>query len=265
MVSPASKRRGLSALLGKGFPRRLSCRVVGLSRSASRHQPRDRDPGLRARVLELAEQHPRAGFRQIHSKLPGVNLKAVHRIWKEEGLSQKVRKVRRLKVDESPAGRPSAPDQVWSVDFACERLENGRQVRVLAVVDAFTRECLALRARPSFRACDLVRELEWLFLVRGRPAVLRSDNGPEFRSRRLREWLEERGVTSGFIQPGSPWQNGHVESFFGKLRREVLDCELFARGSDLQARLDEHMNYYNQARGHSALGYLTPAQFHRHP
>lgn len=261
MVSPAAKRLALEQLLEKGISRRLGCKVVGLSRGASRYQKLDRRPELRQLIVSLAEANPRYGFRRVHALLTGINLKAVHRIWKEEGLSLRHRKRRRLARPTAPRVVPTGPNQVWSMDFATDRLENGRQVRILGIIDAFTRECLALRCAPSLRSSDLVRELSWLFLLRSRPQVLRSDNGPEFRAERLVSWLKSEGVESGFIEPGSPWQNGHIESFFGKLRDEVLGAELFATGADLQARLDEHLAHYNRHRPHSALGGQPPSAF----
>jgi transposase InsO family protein len=216
----------------------------------------ERNPGLREQVVQLARANPRYGFRRIHALLVGVNLKAVHRIWKAEGLrlSRKVR--RRLKVAKQPALELSASGQAWCMDFASERLENGRQARILAVLDCFTRECLLLKAAPSFPAFAVEKELEWLFLVHGKPGRLMSDNGPEFRALSLPD-----GVMAHFIQPGKPWQNGRVESFFDKLRDELLRAELYSTGTELQASLDEFQDHYNHHRPHRSLGLLTPASF----
>jgi putative transposase len=265
MVSPAAKRRALGRLLEKGVSRRLGCKVVGLSRNASRRGAVDRRPELRTRVLELSAANPRYGFRRVHALLVRegylVNLKAVHRIWRQEGLSLTCRKRRRIQVETEPQEPITAPNQVWSIDFACEWLENRRQARIVGIGDAFTRENLLLKTRPSIRAGYLVRELEWLFLVQGKPAKLRFDNGPEFRSTKLTAWLEGQGVTAGFIEPGSPWQNGHIESFFGKLRDELLNMDIFPTGADLQAHMDDFQDHYNNRRPHSALGGLSPAQY----
>jgi putative transposase len=259
MVSPSMRRRALGKLLDKGVSRRLGCRIVGLSRNASRRAPRERRPELRARILELSEQHPRYGFRRVHALLGGgVNLKAVHRIWRQEGLSLKVRKRRRIQVEAVKEDPPTEFGQVWSMDFASEWLENRRQARIIGILDVATRQNLVLKARPSIRACHVIQELSWLFLVYGKPKKIRFDNGPEFRSKKLTTWLEEQGVEAGFIEPGSPWQNGHIESFFGKLRDELLNMEIFPDGRDLQAHLDDYMDHYNNRRPHSALGGLTP-------
>lgn len=262
MVSPAAKRRGLEHLMTKGVSRRLGCRVVGLSRSASRAERKERRPELRAQIIALSEANPRYGFRRIHALLgPGVNLKAVHRIWREEGLALTTRKRRRIQVESKPEPAPTEFGDVWSIDFACEWLENRRQARIVGIVDVATRENLLLKARPSIRAHHLVKELKWLFLVHGKPKKIRFDNGPEFRSTKLTTFLADSGVEAGFIEPGSPWQNGHIESFFGKLRDELLNMEIFPTGKDLNAHLDDFREHYNRRRPHSALGGLTPATY----
>jgi putative transposase len=263
MVSPESRRRAVQLLISKGYSRRLACKVIGLSRAASKTSPSTRRPELRERILELAKQNPRYGYRRIHSMIPGVNIKAVHKIWKEEGLSIKTRKSHRIKVELAPQVPAESFGDVWAIDFSTERLENGRQARIVGLVDVFTRENLLLKTQPSIRACDLVKELTWLFLVHGKPKKIRFDNGPEFRSKKVVSFLREHGVEAGFIQPGSPWQNGHIESFFGKLRDELLNMEIFLNGLDLQAHLEDFASHYNNFRPHSALGGLSPAAFRR--
>lgn len=263
MVSPAARRRALGRLMEKGISRRLGCKVVGLSRNASKAEKKERRPELRVQILDLAEKHPRYGFRRVHALIPGVNLKAVHRIWREEGLSIKCRKRRRIQMERVQEEPPKAFGEVWAIDFASEWLENRRQARIVGVVDVATRENLLLKTQPSIRASHLVKELSWLFLVHGTPRKIRFDNGPEFRSKKLLSFLEEHGVEAGFIEPGSPWQNGHIESFFGKLRDELLNTEIFPTGKDLQAHLTDYSDHYNQSRPHSALGRLTPAAFRR--
>lgn len=262
MVSPAARRRSLETLLRKGVSRRLACKVVGLSRNASKQVPKERRPELRHRVVGLAEKNPRYGCRRVHMVLRNegwtVNRKAVHRIWREEGLSLKTRKRRRIQVEPQEQEPIAGFGDVWSIDFASEWLENRRQARIVGIVDVFTRENLLLKTKPSIRSGYLVKELEWLFLVHGKPKKIRFDNGPEFRSKRLTRWLADKGVEAGFIEPGSPWQNGHIESFFGKLRDELLNMQIFSTGADLQAQLDEFQDHYNKRRPHSALGGLTP-------
>ena len=237
----------------RGFSRTRACKSVDLCRTSSRVQPKERNPQLRAKVLELAGSHPRYGFRRVHALLPGVNIKAVHRIWKAEGLKLRRKPRKRLKVAAQPAYGLNAANQAWCMDFVHERLENGRQVRILAVLDCFTRECLCLRAAPSFPAFAVGQELEFLFLLHGRPDRVVSDNGPEFRA------LDLQGHS--FIQPGKPWQNGYVESFNGKLRDELLNLHLFTTGHEVQFHLDEFQEHYNNHRPHMSLAGLTPAKF----
>ena len=208
--------------------------------------------------MDIAKANPRYGFRRVHALLPGVNLKAVHRIWKSEGLSLRHRKRRKLFVPKTEGPTLTGPNQAWCLDFCHERLENGRHTRILGVLDCFTRECLLLKAATSFPSFAVEKELEWLFLVSGKPQKIVSDNGPEFRAMTLPE-----GVESRFIQPGKPWQNGYIESFFGKLRDELLSCELFARGSELQVALNDFQDHYNNRRPHLGLGGLTPVNFRR--
>lgn len=266
MVSPDSRRKVVTQLVSQGVSRKRACRLCGLSRVASRRAPqRDRSTGLGEKVLKLAEQHPRYGFRQVHSMLRNagekVNLKAVRRIWREEGMALRHRRRRRVKVDKVLGLVAELPGEIWSMDFATDRLENGRKARIFGVLDTCTRENLCLKARPTFPAYRLIDELRWLFQVHGKPVVLRSDNGPEFRSKKLREFLESEGVLHEFIKPGSPWQNGHIESFFGKLRNEELDCRLYESGAELQQALDEFQEHYNGARPHSALKGGSPLAF----
>lgn len=256
MVSLAARRQVVRHLMKAGFSRSCACRNAGLSRVTSRTEPKERNPELREQVLQLSRENPRYGFRRIHALLPGVNLKAVHRIWKAEGLRLTRKSRKRLKVAKSAPLELTGPNQAWCMDFACDRLENGRQARILAVLDCFTRECLLLKAAPSFPAFAVERELEWLFLVHGKPKKLVSDNGPEFRALKL-----PKEVEAAFIQPGKPWQNGRVESFFDKLRDELLRGTLFHSGEELQSALDEFQEHYNHQRPHRSLGLLTPAAF----
>jgi len=198
MVSPVSRRRAVNHLLACGCTRVCACRVTGLSKHASRYVPKERNPELREKVVALAAANPRYGFRRVHALLPGVNVKAVHRIWKHEGLRIRRRARKRFRVTRSPQPLLSAPNQAWCLDFTHDRLENGRQARILGVLDCFTRENLLLKARPSFPSFQVQEELEWLFLVHGRPERLVSDNGPEFRALQV-------SVEQKFIQPGKPW------------------------------------------------------------
>ena len=256
MVSPASKRRAVEVLTRRGFTRSSACRGVSFSRHASRQEPKKKESWLRNEVLRLSHEYPRFGFRRVHALIPGVGLNAVRRIWKEEclRLTRKARK--RLDVPRMAPLELSAPHQAWCMDFAHDRLENGRQYRVLAVLDCFTRECLLLKAATHYPSSAVMRDLEWLFQVHGRPCRIISDNGPEFRSLKLPDSVE-----AAFIQPGHPWQNGRVESFFDKLRDELLNRDVFTCGAELQDALDGHLDFYNQKRPHRSLKGLAPSSF----
>jgi len=153
------------------------------------------------------------------------------------------------------------PDHVWSYDFIEDRTERGGKLRILVIIDEYTRECLATRVEPSIPAPVVIEVLEWLFLTRGVPKYLRSDNGPEFISKAVRQWLKESGCQTLFIKPGSPWENGYIESFNDKLRDECLNREVFRNGGEAQAIVKNWRQEYNNYRPHSSLGYLTPAEF----
>lgn len=194
-----------------------------------------------------------------------VNVKRVHRLWKAEGLQirRKQRRRRRLGTGENACDRhrPEHKDHVWSYDFVSERTERGGQLKLLNVVDEYTRECLAIEVRRHFHGRDVVQVLDGLFAVRGRPGHLRSDNGPEFASKAVREWLKQSGVGTLFIESGSPWENGYVESFNGKLRDECLNGELFLSRAEMRYVVDRWRQDYNQHRPHSMLGWQTPAEY----
>ncbi len=256
MVTPAARKRACATLLKAGCSRVRSCRVVEISRAASRYVCKERNPELRGKVLELVREHPRFGFHRIHLLLPGTSLKAVRRIWRAEGLKLRRKVRRRLRVASKPRFDLSAFGDAWCMDFCHETLENGRRVRILAVLDCFTRQCLLLKSAAHFPSSSVQKELDWLFLVHDCPRRIVSDNGPEFRAVSLPD-----GVEAAYIQPGSPWQNGHVESFFDKLRDEVLNSELFESNAELQSHLDDHFEFYNNRRPHRSLNGLAPSAF----
>ena len=192
-----------------------------------------------------------------------VNHKRVERIWRQEGLKvpQKQPKRRRLWLNDGSCIRlrPEYPNHVWSYDFVAERTTDGRPIRMLSIIDEYTRECLTIHVGGHVKAADVLYQLSELFVLRGTPDYLRSDNGSEFTSEMVREWLGRLGVKTLFIEPGSPWENGYVESFNGKLRDELLNGEIF--DTILEARLvtEQWRKHYNAIRPHSALGYRPPA------
>ena len=221
------------------------------------------------KIHELAVRRSRYGYRRITVLLRRegfrVNHKRVHRIWKAEGLSLPLRRPRRRRA--GPAGeivnKAEHPNHVWSYDFLEDRTERGGKLRILVIIDEYTRECLAVRIAPSIPARAVVDVLEWLFLSRGVPRYLRSDNGPEFVAKVVQQWLEKSGCRTIFITPGSPWENGYVESFIDKLRDECLNREIFRNGREAQVIVETWRQEYNNDSPHSSLGYLTPVEFAR--
>jgi putative transposase len=254
-----------------GYSQRRICRAIGQARSSQRYCSKisDEERQLIAEMHHLAIQWPRFGYRRITALLRQdgwrVNVKRVHRLWKSESLQirRKARKRRRLGTGENACHRlkPLSKDHVWSYDFVSERTEGGGRLRMLNVVDEFTRECLTIEVRRKFRGRDVVRALSELFAIRGRPRYIRSDNGPEFASKAVKKWLGERKVGTLFIEPGAPWENGYVESFNGKLRDECLNGELFLSLAEGRYVVDRWRLDYNHHRPHSMLDWMTPAAF----
>lgn len=257
----------------KRVSERRACRVLGQPRSTQRYRSRQR-PDERSLLKEMrgiTKRRPRFGCPRVHRELVAdgrqVNHKRVHRIWKEENMQVPRKQHRRRRL---PGGgsqnscvrhRAQRMNHVWSYDFVTERTEDGRQLRLLVVIDEYTRECLAIEVGRSFRARDVIDVLQYLFAVRGTPEHLRSDNGPEFVARSVRRWLDQAGVGTLFIAKGSPWENGYVESFNGKLRDELLNRELFLSLEEARWVIDRWRLDYNHHRRHSALDYETPAAF----
>ena len=217
----------------------------------------------------LAIRRPRFGYRRITVLLNRegwrVNVKRVHRLWKEEGLQirRKARKRRRMgnSANACHRRRPRYKDHVWGYDFVSDRTERGGQIKMLSVVDEFTRECLTNEVARKFSGQDVVEVLDELFAIRGRPKHIRSDNGPEFACKAVRKWLRDSGVGTLFIEPGSPWENGYIESFNGKLRDECLNGELFLNLTETRYVVDRWRLDYNHYRPHSMLSWMTPAAF----
>jgi transposase InsO family protein len=227
----------------------------------------DEEERLAARVIELATQYGRYGYRRITALLKQeewqVNHKKIERIWRREGLKvpQKQPKRRRLWLNDGSCIRlrPEYKDHVWSYDFVMARTSDGRAFRILAILDEYTRECLAMLVARRITSGDVIEQLYELFLLRGVPEHIRSDNGPEFTSKAIRKWLNKLGVKTLFIEPGSPWENGYIESFNGKLRDELLNREIFTTLTEAKILIEQWRREYNQFRPHSSLGYRPPA------
>jgi len=248
---------------------RRACQVLGQPRSTQRrerHIPSD-EPRLVRRMMELASQYGRYGTPRITALLReegfAVNHKRVERLWWLEGLKvpQRQPKRGRLWLNDGSCVRlrPAHPRHVWSYDFMQDRTREGRPLRLLTIVDEYTRECLSIDVDRSLTSEDVLERLTQLFVVRGLPDYLRSDNGPEFTAKRVREWLGHLGVKTLFIEPGSPWENGYNESFNGKLRDELLNGELFDTLLEARVLVERWRRHYNTVRPHSSLGYRPPA------
>jgi len=225
------------------------------------------EPALREALRALADRHKRYGYRRIAHRLRQegweVNVKRVHRLWKDEGLQlkRKPRRRRALGPSKERAQRAAAPNDVWCYDFIEDRTERGGKLRMLTVVDEFTRESLAIRVGRSIGSNKVIDTLEWLFLLHGAPRRIRSDNGPEFIAQALRAWLERRDTQTLYIAPGRPWQNPYIESFHDKLRDECLNLHVFSNGRHAQQVVEDWRREYNERRPHSSLNYMTPAAF----
>lgn len=269
MVSPDAKRRGVQQLVEqRQFSQRHACQLVGVARSTARYECRKRaDEPLVEAIQEQVRQHPVYGYRPITALLRRqgwpVNHKRVYRLWREAGLQLPRRKVWKRRWHGSPERlqRAEQPNQVWSYDFLEARTERGGRLRILAILDEYTRECLALYVARSIASARVVHLLQWLFVTRSVPAHLRSDNGPEFVARAVQMWLEEQHCQTLYIKPGSPWENPFIESFNGKLRAECLNRYTFVDGQEAQQLLEAWRQEYNHERPHSALGYLSPSVY----
>ncbi len=248
---------------------RRACRVLGQVRSTQRRACRSPDDEARLlrRIVELATEYGRYGYRRVTALLREegfrVNHKRVERLWRREGLKvpAKQPKRRRLWLNDGSCVRlrPAFRDHVWSYDFVFARTSDGRPLRLLTVLDEFTRECLTIDVARRLTSDDVLGTLTQLFVQRGAPRYLRSDNGPEFTARAIRAWLERVDVQTLYIAPGSPWENGYIESFNGRLRDELLNGEIFETVLEARVLCEQWRRHYNTARPHSSLGYRPPA------
>jgi len=248
---------------------RRACQALGQYRTTQRYLPHIgiEEERLTALIIEMASRYGRYGYRRITVMLKKegwcVNYKRVERIWRREGLKvpQKQPKRGRLWLNDGSCIRlrPEYRDHVWSYDFVTTRTSDGRAFRILAILDEYTRECLAILVARQISAHDVIDQLFQLIIFRGIPEHIRSDNGPEFTAKAVRDWLTYLGVKILFIEPGSPWENGYIESFNGKLRDELLNREIFTTLIEAKILIEQWRREYNQVRPHSALGYRPPA------
>ncbi len=248
---------------------RRACRVLNQPRATQRYEPKvsNDEAALTKRIIEMACEYGRYGYRRVTALLRQegwqVNHKRVERIWRHEGLKVPQKQPRRGRLWLNDGScirlRPQYPDHVWAYDFVSVRTHDGRPLRLLVIVDEHTRECLAIDVARRLNSEDVLEQLAWLFVIRGVPEHIRSDNVPEFTAEAVRDWLKRVGVRTLFIEPGSPWENGYVESFNGKLRDELLNREIFYTLTEAKVLIERSRCEYNTIRPHSSLGYQPPA------
>ena len=252
-----------------GVSERRACRVLGQHRTTQRRVARGRkdEDRLVADMIELARQYGRYGYRRIAALLRQagwqVNDKRIERLWRREGLKvpAKQPKKGRLWFNDGSCirQRPEYPNHVWSYDFVHDRTHDGRVFRTLNLIDEYTRECLMIRVDRKLNSVDVIDVLTDMFILRGPPAFIRSDNGPEFVAEAVREWIAAVGARTAYIVPGSPWENGYCESFNARFRDELLNGEIFYTLKEAQIIIEKWRKHYNTVRPHSALGYRPPA------
>ncbi|MDQ7761970.1 IS3 family transposase, partial [Xanthomonas sontii] len=248
---------------------RRACKALGQHRSTQRKAPRGKDDeaALVAELIELARSYGRYGYRKIGALLKAagwlVNDKRVERLWRREGLKVPAKQPKRGRLWDGDGScirlRPEHRNHVWSYDFVEARTHDGRKFRMLNVLDEFTRECLAIRVDRKLKAADVIDVLSDLFILRGVPAHIRSDNGPEFIAKSVQSWIAAVGARTAYITPGSPWENGYVESFNAQIRNELLNGEIFYTLKEAQIMIEGWRRHYNTVRPHGALGYRPPA------
>ena len=262
MVILASQKLGVSE--------RRACQIFGQARATQRRELSlpDDEKQLTSDIIGLATKYGRYGYRRITALLNNergwkVNHKRVERIWRREGLKvpKKQPKRSRLWLNDGSCIRlrPEHKDHVWSYDFMIDRTTDGRAFKILNIIDEYTRECLAILVARKITNQEVIDILFNLFIFRGIPEHIRSDNGPEFTAKAVRKWLNKLGVKTLYIEPGSPWENGYIESFNGKMRDELLDREIFTTLDEAKVLIGQWKKEYNQVRPHSALGYRPPA------
>lgn len=270
MISPARRRELVEHVHDQlEVSERRACRVLKQPRATQRYELRSKldEERLTARVVTLASEYGRYGYRRITALLRQegwrVNHKRIERIWRREGLKVPPKQPKRGRLWLNDGScirlRPEYRDHVWSYDFMQDRTHNGAAFRILNIIDEYSRECLLSVVARRLDHVQVLDALNWLFLLRGVPAHIRSDNGSEFTAQRVRDWLGTLKVKPLFIEPGSPWENGYIESFNGKMRDELLDREIFYTLKEAQILIEDWRQHYNTKRPHSALNYRPPA------
>jgi putative transposase len=247
---------------------RRACRLVGLSRDSFRNPPMasEQTQALRCRIVDIAHQRRRFGYRRVHDLLrrdfPGVNHKRVYRLYREANLAVRKRKKSKRPLNERvPLQLAKAVNEVWSMDFVSDSLSNGRRLKYLTVADDFSHECVDIAVDFGISGKYVTRLLDTAAMFRGYPDMVRTDNGPEFTSRVFMAWAQTHGIRHILIQPGRPMQNGYIESFNGKFRDEHLNESWFETLQQARNAASIWKQDYNQVRPHSSVGRIPPAEF----
>ncbi|TEO45126.1 IS3 family transposase, partial [Pseudomonas aeruginosa] len=268
-VSPTARREAVQEMQARtGISERRACQLIGLSRSVLRYQPRAsvQNTELQAQLVELAQERRRFGYRRLHILLRRagvqVNHKRIYRLYRAAGLMVKRRRRRHgVAVERERLSLPSAPNQVWSMDFVFDALSTGRRIKCLTVVDDFTKESVGILVEHGISGFRVTRALDEMARFRGYPKAIRTDQGPEFTGKALDQWAYQRDIKLKLIQPGKPTQNAFIESFNGKFRDECLNEHWFCSLAEARIRIAAWRRDYNEHRPHSAIGNLTPAEF----
>lgn len=271
MVSSQARRDQVALAIERGHPKRRACELIGMARSTLRYERRLplRDAPVLSAMCRLAQQYPRYGYRRIRIFLKRegheMSWQRAHRLWQVAGLQLPKRRPRRRIAASRPRPLPpTGPNSVWAYDFVYDACANGQQIKCLTVIDEFTRECLAIDVAGSIRSKRVIDVLSRIISERGAPRILRSDNGPEFVSKAILEWIVEATIETAHIEPGKPWQNGADESFNGRLRDECLSLEWFRSRLEARVIIEQWRRHYNEVRPHSSLDYRTPVEFRQH-
>jgi putative transposase len=270
LLSAEKKRKAVVLSIEKfKISQRRACFLFDQNRATQRYQKKTKDDeeDLRDRTIALASEYGRYGYRRIAALLRRegwlINDKRVQRIWRQEGLKVPKKQPKRgrlwLKDGSCIRHKPLYKGHVWSYDFVMDRTEDGRSFKILNVIDEYSRECVGCLTQRRINSFDVLEFLAKLFLMRGQPTFIRSDNGPEFIAEKLRTWLSSLDVKTLYIAPGSPWENGYCESFNGRMRDEFLNGEIFYRLKEAQVLVEKWRREYNEVRPHSSLGYKAPA------
>ena len=268
MVSSQARREQVAHACTRGVSQRRACELMELTRSSLGYRSvrAERDGPTIEAMKRLAAQYPRYGYRRIRVFLRReghpMSRHRAHRLWRLAGLQLPRRRPRRRVASSRPRPLPAAaPNHIWAYDFVFDACANGQQLKCLTVIDEFTRECLAIDVAGSIRSKRVIEVLARLISERGAPAYIRSDNGPEFVSHKILEWLGEERIETALIDPGKPWQNGDNESFNGKFRDECLSLEWFRSRVEARVVIETWRRHYNHVRPHSSLKDLTPVEF----